>query len=251
MPEEVERMIAAVRKGKGRMVKRDVLLIMLGSKYGLSVSELAELRWSEVNLDEQLLIVNHKKHSVPSTHSLSDTEVRQLRVWWSNQPRDAPHVFTSLRGGPMARFTIYRAIADAGKAASLGFPCRPHMLRRTAVYHWANQGKTAHDIQLLLGLRYITRFELAPYTLRRSSFGRQPDDESLQLLIREIVSKHASYGYRRVTVLLNRQLEAQGRARINHKRIYRIMRMEGVAKKLLYWRTVTSATLRSGRQLRP
>jgi len=43
-------------------------------------------------------------------------------------------------------------------------------------------------------------------------------------MIRAIVAERASYGYRRVTALLNRQLEAEGCPRVNHKRIYRIMR---------------------------
>jgi hypothetical protein len=117
------------------------------------------------------------------------------------------------------------------------------MLRRTAVYYWATQGKNAHDIQSWLGLRHIPRYcKLAPDTPRRSGFGPQPDDESLLPLIREIVSKHASYGHRRITALLNRQLEAHGRARINHKRIYRIMRMEGVAKKLYQGNTINRKT---------
>ena len=51
----------------------------------------------------------------------------------------------------------------------------------------------------------------------------QPDDEWLLPMIRAIVAERASYGYRRVTALLNRQLEAEGRPRVNHKRIYRIM----------------------------
>jgi putative transposase len=52
-----------------------------------------------------------------------------------------------------------------------------------------------------------------------------PDDEWLVPKIRVIVVERASYGYRRVSALLNRQLEAEGRARVNHKRIYRIMRI--------------------------
>jgi len=43
-------------------------------------------------------------------------------------------------------------------------------------------------------------------------------------MIRAIVAERASYGYRRVTALLNRQFQAEGRPRVNHKRIYRIMR---------------------------
>jgi putative transposase len=46
-------------------------------------------------------------------------------------------------------------------------------------------------------------------------------------MIRAIVASGRSYGYRRVTALLNRQLEAEDRPRVNHnhKRIYRIMRI--------------------------
>src|SRR5215472_12526202 len=53
----------------------------------------------------------------------------------------------------------------------------------------------------------------------------QTEDEWLLPMIRAIVAERASYGYRRVTALLNRQLEAEGRPRVNHKRIYRIMRI--------------------------
>ncbi len=67
--------------------------------------------------------------------------------------------------------------------------------------------------------------QLTPATRKRSRFGPRPDDEWLLPLIRAIVAERASYGYRRVTALLNRQFEAQGRARVNHKRIYRIMRL--------------------------
>lgn len=52
-----------------------------------------------------------------------------------------------------------------------------------------------------------------------------PDDEWLRPMVRAIVAERASYGYRRVTALLNRQLQAKGRPRINHKRTYRIMRL--------------------------
>lgn len=68
--------------------------------------------------------------------------------------------------------------------------------------------------------------QIKPVTRKRPAGGSRPDDAWLLPLIRAIVAERASYGYRRVTALLNRQLEAQGRARVNHKRIYRIMRLE-------------------------
>ncbi len=49
------------------------------------------------------------------------------------------------------------------------------------------------------------------------------EDEALLPEIRKITDQRASYGYRRVTILLNHQLKIQGKNKVNYKRIYRIM----------------------------
>jgi transposase InsO family protein len=48
-------------------------------------------------------------------------------------------------------------------------------------------------------------------------------DAAVLPLITALVAARPTYGYRRITALLNRQLRAQGRAPVNHKRVYRIM----------------------------
>ncbi|PLL10083.1 IS3 family transposase [Tabrizicola sp. TH137] len=48
-------------------------------------------------------------------------------------------------------------------------------------------------------------------------------DAAVVPLITALVSARATYGYRRITAILNRQLRAQGMAPVNHKRVYRIM----------------------------
>ncbi len=48
-------------------------------------------------------------------------------------------------------------------------------------------------------------------------------DEVLLPRIEQLVGERPSYGYRRVTAMLNR-LPPAGQTRINHKRVYRIMR---------------------------
>ncbi len=52
----------------------------------------------------------------------------------------------------------------------------------------------------------------------------KPDDERYLPLIREITDQRATYGYRRVTALLNRKLQCP----VNHKRIYRIMKLNNL-----------------------
>lgn len=50
------------------------------------------------------------------------------------------------------------------------------------------------------------------------------EDKELIPLIREVTDKKPTYGYRRVTALLNRNLREANKATVNHKRIYRIMK---------------------------
>ena len=54
------------------------------------------------------------------------------------------------------------------------------------------------------------------------------DDAWLLPLIRELVDCRATYGYRRICALLNRKLEGMGKPSVNHKRVYRIMRQNGL-----------------------
>jgi len=43
-------------------------------------------------------------------------------------------------------------------------------------------------------------------------------------LITTLVAARSTYGYRRITAILNRQLRAKRSAPVNHKRVYRIMK---------------------------
>jgi putative transposase len=57
---------------------------------------------------------------------------------------------------------------------------------------------------------------------RRGRYQRQGDDE-LMAAIRQLTDARPTYGYRRITALLNRARRASGVAPVNHKRIFRLM----------------------------
>lgn len=57
----------------------------------------------------------------------------------------------------------------------------------------------------------------------RGSYQRQGDDELL-LAIRQLTDARPTYGYRRITALLNRARRASGAEPVNHKRVFRLMR---------------------------
>jgi integrase len=129
-PDEVERLIAAERRADGRLAERDALLIMMAYRHGFRASELIALRWDQIDLKAGTLHVARLKNGSPSTHPLRGPELRALRSWRRAQGAAAPYVFTSLRGGPMTRRTVYHLVAEAAKAAGIEFPVHPHMLRR-------------------------------------------------------------------------------------------------------------------------
>lgn len=53
----------------------------------------------------------------------------------------------------------------------------------------------------------------------------RPDDEAYLPVIRELADERPTYGYRRITALLNRRLVPTGKPPVNHKRVYRIMKI--------------------------
>ena len=56
----------------------------------------------------------------------------------------------------------------------------------------------------------------------------KPADDGLLALIRPIVDARPSYGYRRITALVNRELVAAGKPRVNGKRVLRILQLNGL-----------------------
>lgn len=65
-------------------------------------------------------------------------------------------------------------------------------------------------------------------TLCRTKCYAKADDAIFLPLIRKIVDERETYGYRRITALLNRKLPDLGFSNINHKRVYRIMKQNGL-----------------------
>ena len=55
-----------------------------------------------------------------------------------------------------------------------------------------------------------------------------PDDAWLLPLIRELVDERPTYGYRRIHALVIRRLQIEGKPVVNHKRVYRLMKQNGL-----------------------
>ena len=57
---------------------------------------------------------------------------------------------------------------------------------------------------------------------------QKAQDAALLPVIRRLVDKRPTYGYRRITALLRREFAKDHQPRVNHKRVYRIMKHNGL-----------------------
>lgn len=57
---------------------------------------------------------------------------------------------------------------------------------------------------------------------------RMPDDAKILPIILQLVDSRPTYGYRRIHALLNRIFVATGQPPVNHKRVYRVMKQNGL-----------------------
>lgn len=152
-PDEVERLSQAAGK-VGRHGLRDRTMILIAYRHGLRVSELAGLRWDQVDLRAERIHVTRLKRGDPATHPVEGDELRALRAVQRAYP-GSRHVFANERGGPLSRSAINKMIARAGQLAGIAFPVTPHMLRHACGFYLANRGTATRTIQAYLGHRSI------------------------------------------------------------------------------------------------
>jgi len=168
--DEVEQLIVAAGKRRGRYGHRDASLLMLAYRHGLRVGELVALRWEQVAFREGLLHVARLKKGTPSTHPLRGPELRALRRLQREQRPSSPYLFTTERRGPMTTAGVRKLIARIGQEAGFSFPVHPHMLRHATGFYLANAGHDTRAIQQYLGHRNITHTvrytELSPGRFR-------------------------------------------------------------------------------------
>lgn len=62
----------------------------------------------------------------------------------------------------------------------------------------------------------------------RAKHYQKAEDEELLILVKDILFERPTYGYRRVTALLNAKLRKLRKPMVNHKRIYRLMKLNGL-----------------------
>jgi len=160
----IERLVEAAKDN--RWGHRDATMVLLAFRHGLRASELVDLRWEQVDLENAILHVRRVKQGTPATHPLTGPELRALRRLQREQGSKSPFVFVSERGAPFSKRGFQAMVDRAARAAGFDMKIHPHMLRHSCGYKLANDGVDARTIQSYLGhksIQHTVRYtELAP-----------------------------------------------------------------------------------------
>ncbi len=130
-------------------------MLLIAFRHGLRASELVDLRWEQIDLENAILHVRRVKQGTPATHPLTGHELRALRQLQREQEPRSPFVFVSERGDPFSNRGFQATVERAGKAAGFGMKIHPHMLRHACGYKLANDGVDTRTIQAYLGHKSI------------------------------------------------------------------------------------------------
>jgi len=165
---EIEKLMDYARK-HSRYGHRDSTMVLVAYRHGLRASEVCDLQWHQVEIDQGRMHVRRAKNGTPSVHPIRGDEIRALRKLRRENPNEA-YVFLTERGGPMSTIGFHHLIQRLGEAAKMPFSLHPHMLRHACGYKLANDGHDTRALQHYLGhknIQHTVRYaELSPDRFR-------------------------------------------------------------------------------------
>jgi type 1 fimbriae regulatory protein FimB/type 1 fimbriae regulatory protein FimE len=151
---ELEELVKAA--GKSRHRWRDTALLRVMFWHGLRVSELCNLRQSDLDFRSGKIHVRRIKGGLSTHHPMRGDELRALKRYLKERTDSSlPWVFITERGEQFTRYGINYLLRAISARSVLSFHVHPHMLRHGCGYALANRGRDTRLIQDYLGHRDI------------------------------------------------------------------------------------------------
>jgi integrase/recombinase XerD len=162
---EINKMIAAIDVSKPEGARNKAMLeVMYGC--GLRVSELTELKLSNLYLDIEFIKVTgkgSKERLIPiggeAIKALS-IWIEQVRVHYPIKKGEEDLVFLNRRGSRLSRVYVFMVIKQLAELTGLKKNISPHTLRHSFATHLVEGGADLRAVQEMLGHESITTTEI-------------------------------------------------------------------------------------------
>ena len=181
-PQEVDRLKDSIDVSKPEGHRNRAIIEVLFS-CGLRVSELVNLKWSQLYADERYLRIlgkGSKERLVP----ISNTALREIENYlpWRNslkiKPGEEDYVFLNRRGAHLTRVMVLIMLKTQAEEAGIKKTISPHTLRHSFATALLEGGADLRVIQALLGHESIGTTEiythLSMQTLRDEVLNHHP-----------------------------------------------------------------------------
>ncbi|QEM03852.1 site-specific tyrosine recombinase XerD [Mucilaginibacter rubeus] len=163
--EEINKIIAALDLSKPEGIRNKAILETLYGS-GLRVSELTELKLSNLYLDIEFIKVTgkgNKERLVP----IGSEAIKALKIWIENVRVHNPikrgeedYVFLNRRGTRLSRQIIFLTIKGLAETIGLKKKISPHTFRHSFATHLVEGGADLRAVQEMLGHESITTTEI-------------------------------------------------------------------------------------------
>lgn len=142
---------------------KTIIEVLYGT--GIRVSELVNLKLSNIFFRESILKVNGKgdKERFVPLGKIASTEIKtylNIRDRMKIDSKNTDILFINRYGRKLTRSMIFKIIKDASKSIGLEKKISPHTLRHSFATHLLKNGADLRTIQLILGHESITTTEI-------------------------------------------------------------------------------------------
>ena len=181
-PQEVDKLKESIDLSKPEGHRNRAIIEVLFS-CGLRVSELVNLKWSQVYTDERFLRIMGKgsKERLVPISNIALKEIKNYLPWRNSlkiKPGEEDYVFLNRRGAHLTRVMILIMLKEQAEAAGIQKTISPHTLRHSFATALLEGGADLRAIQAMLGHESIGTTEIYTHmsmqTLREEVLNHHP-----------------------------------------------------------------------------
>ena len=163
--QEIKILINNSEKNKDFGIRNSTIIETLYGS-GLRVSELINLRLSDIQCDEKLLLIRGKgnKQRLVPLGSICELKINNyvdnIRNLKKIKKNSNDIVFLNRNGGKLSRAMIFNIVKEAQRKSNIKKTISPHTLRHSFATHLLENGADLRSIQIMMGHENITTTEV-------------------------------------------------------------------------------------------